>query len=746
MAVDFVMTIDDEDVVPLLDEEEAVETQETTKKNKKKQKKQEEAINPGFKFDLEGDSVNSLTHSLDFTTAKASLKKRDPSANYTSLDEKIASKRLQMKGKKQPTEEAEDSEEDGMDPDNSFFMDEEEEEDDIEVSDDGDNDEQNSESEEEEEDSEEEVNDEEEEEEEEGEDGSESETEYEKKRKAAYFATPEESSSEVPESFASMNLSRPIMKGLSNIGFVKPTPIQAKTVPVALLGKDICGGAVTGSGKTGAFIVPVLERLLYRPRQNAAIRVLVLCPTRELAIQCHSVATKLAQFTDIDFCLCIGGLSLKVQEATLKQRPDVVIATPGRLIDHIHNSPSFTLDQIEILIMDEADRMLEDGFTAELTEIVNNCPKARQTMLFSATMTDNVDELVRLSLNKPVRLMIDSPKSTADNLTQEFVRVRQHREADRSAMLASLCKKYFKKRCIVFFRSKASAHQMKIIFGLLGMRAAELHGNLTQEQRLEALEQFRDEKVDYLLATDLASRGLDIKGIETVINFNMPTSFAQYQHRVGRTARAGLSGRSVTLVGEADRKMLRIAIKHTSKDKIKNRVIGQEMIQKYKEKIDGLTEQVKEIMKEEKDEKMFRQAEMEVTKAQNLIDHEKEIYGRPARTWFQSEKERQKSKDVALASHNAKFEAKSKKVPNSKKRRMKTSEDVHVENTQMRSIRAAKKALLPKKINTVMERGAKAGPAKKKQKRYNSFSSDLADGSKRNAGPKLTSKNKKGKK
>ncbi|ORX63764.1 DEAD-domain-containing protein [Basidiobolus meristosporus CBS 931.73] len=642
-----------------------------------------------------------------------------------------------------------DSEDDGLDADSSFFMDEDddEEEEDVQEEDEEevemDEEEDAEESNDDEEDSEEEE--EEEEIEEEEADDSESEDEYEKRRKAAYFAAPEETTSDVPESFAGMNLSRPIMKGLSNIGFVKPTPIQAKTIPIALLGKDICGGAVTGSGKTGAFIVPILERLLYRPRQNAAIRVLILCPTRELAIQCHSVGTKLAQFTDIDFCLCIGGLSLKVQEMALKQRPDVVIATPGRLIDHIHNSPSFTLDQIEILIMDEADRMLEDGFTAELTEIVKNCPKSRQTMLFSATMTDNVDELIRLSLNKPVRLMIDSPKSTADNLIQEFVRVRQHREADRSAMLASLCKKYFKKKCIIFFRSKASAHQMKIIFGLLGLRAAELHGNLTQEQRLEALEQFRDEKVDYLLATDLASRGLDIKGIETVINFNMPTSFAQYQHRVGRTARAGRSGRSVTLVGEADRKMLRLAIKHSSKEKIKNRVLGQELVQKYKEKIDGLTEQVKEIMKEEKDEKMFRQAEMEVTKAQNLIDHEKEIYSRPARTWFQSEKERQKSKDVALASHNAKFEP--KKVPNSKKRRMKSSEDVQVENQQKRSIRAAKKALQPKKINTVIERNASAaGPAKKKQKKNRSFASDLADGSKRNAGPKLTSKNKKGRK
>lgn len=153
-----------------------------------------------------------------------------------------------------------------------------------------------------------------------------------------------------------MNLSRPILKGLASVGFVKPTEIQARTIPVALLGKDICGGAVTGSGKTAAFIVPIIERLLYRPRQTPATRVLILCPTRELAAQVHSVATKLASYTDISFCLCVGGLNLKRQEAELKTKPDVVVATPGRLIDHVRNSAGFALDSCEILVMDEADR------------------------------------------------------------------------------------------------------------------------------------------------------------------------------------------------------------------------------------------------------------------------------------------------------------------------------------------------------------------------------------------------------
>jgi ATP-dependent RNA helicase DDX27 len=153
-----------------------------------------------------------------------------------------------------------------------------------------------------------------------------------------------------------MRLSRPILKGISDMGFVKPTAIQARGIPIALQGLDICGAATTGSGKTAAFVIPVLERLIHRPKHIPTIRVLILVPTRELGVQCHSVATNLAKFTDIQMCLAVGGLSTKIQEVELKKRPDVVIATPGRLIDHIHNSPSFTLDSIEILIIDEADR------------------------------------------------------------------------------------------------------------------------------------------------------------------------------------------------------------------------------------------------------------------------------------------------------------------------------------------------------------------------------------------------------
>lgn len=177
-----------------------------------------------------------------------------------------------------------------------------------------------------------------------------------------------------------------------------------------------------------------------------------------------------------------GGLSLKSQEAALRARPDIVIATPGRLIDHIRNSPAFTLDAIDILVLDEADRMLSDGFADELAEIIKSCPVSRQTMLFSATMTDSVDELVKMTLNKPVRLFVDPKKATASGLVQEFVRVRAGKDSERSALLVALCKKTFKNRVIIFLRSKKLAHQMRIVFSLLGLKCEELHGDLSQEQ------------------------------------------------------------------------------------------------------------------------------------------------------------------------------------------------------------------------------------------------------------------------
>jgi ATP-dependent RNA helicase DDX27 len=214
-------------------------------------------------------------------------------------------------------------------------------------------------------------------------------------------------------------------------------------------------------------------------------------------------------------------LDSKSQEAALRNQPDVIIATPGRLVDHLLNAPTFNLQTVEILILDEADRMLDEHFMEQMNEIIKLCPQTRQTMLFSATMTDNVQELVRLSLNKPVKLFVDSNIDVADNLQQEFVRIRQKMEDSRPAVITALCCRSFKEQCLVFFQTKRLCHRMRVVFGLLGLKVEELHGSLSQIQRLEALQKFKDGEVDYLLATDLAARGLDITGVKTVNrNFN----------------------------------------------------------------------------------------------------------------------------------------------------------------------------------------------------------------------------------
>ncbi|KAK6605660.1 ATP-dependent rna helicase drs1 [Botrytis cinerea] len=496
-------------------------------------------------------------------------------------------------------------------------------------------------------------------------------------KREAFFAPEEKpvkgAKQELNTTFQSMSLSRPILRGLATVGFTQPTPIQSKTIPVALLGKDVVGGAVTGSGKTAAFVVPVLERLLYRPKKVPTSRVAILMPTRELAIQCHAVATKLASHTDIKFCLAVGGLSLKVQEAELRLRPDVIIATPGRFIDHMRNSPSFTVDTLEILVLDEADRMLEAGFADELNEILTTIPKSRQTMLFSATMSSSVDNLIRVGLNRPVRLLVDSQKSTAGTLVQEFIRLRPGREGKRMGYLLYLCANVYTDRVIVFFRQKKEAHRARIIFGLSGLKATELHGSMSQEQRIKSVEAFRDGKASFLLATDLASRGLDIKGVDTVINYEAPQSHDIYLHRVGRTARAGRSGRACTIAAEPDRKVVKAAVKasRTQGAKVVSRVIEASEADSWSEKVDEMEDEIEEILKEEKEDKILAQAEMEVRKGQNFIDHEAEIKGRPKRTWFETEKEKLAAKKLGVEELNGVVGGKKKgKLSNKDKKKL----------------------------------------------------------------------------
>ncbi|CAI6336457.1 unnamed protein product [Periconia digitata] len=492
----------------------------------------------------------------------------------------------------------------------------------------------------------------------EGED--EAETAAEAKKAADFFAPEETGPSKKTKgakgagSFQTMNISRPILRNLTNIGFTEPTPIQAKTIPIAIEGKDVVGGAETGSGKTAAFLLPILERLLHRSKKIPTTRVAIFMPTRELAVQCFNVAQKLGENTGITFALLAGGFSSREQEAVLRTKPDVVIATPGRFIDHMQNSAGFQVENIEILVLDEADRMLEEGFESQLNEILTTIPKSRQTMLFSATMTSSVDKLIRIGMNRPVRLMVNAKKQTVSGLTQEFVRLRHGKEDKRLAYLMYICTKVYTDRVIIFFRQKKEAHRVRVIFALNGLQASELHGNMSQEQRIQSVEAFRSGKSSYLLATDVASRGLDIKNVSTVINYEAPQTHEIYLHRVGRTARAGRSGRSCTIAAEPDRKVVKQAVKTARSQgaKVVSRQVPQEEMDKWTKKLKDLEEEIEEVLVEEKEERALSITERDLKRGENLIVHEDEIKSRPRRVWFESEKDKLASKEKGAVALN----------------------------------------------------------------------------------------------
>ena len=453
--------------------------------------------------------------------------------------------------------------------------------------------------------------------------------------------------SAIAATFEELQLSKPLIKAVGQLGFTRPTPIQAAVIPHALKGVDLCASAQTGSGKTAAFMLPILERLLYRPRRIAATRVLVMLPTRELAAQVEAMGKALSRFSDVRMALVVGGLSSKVQETELRTRPDIVLATPGRLIDLLRNALAVSLDELEILVLDEADRLLELGFKDEVEEVLKLCPKKRQTMFFSATISESVAALANLSLNKPVQVKVDSLYKTNTRLLQEFVRLKPKHEHEREATLLSLASRTFTERVIVFFASKKSAHRAKLLFGLAGLRAAELHGNLTQQQRLQSLEDFRDGKCEYLLATDLAGRGLDISGVKTVINNDLPTEMKTYVHRVGRTARAGKEGRAVSIVAEKDRAFLKQVLKHAAQDSVQTRTVPAASVSYWTERVGELEGEIQELMLEEVEDKQLRLAEMEASKATNLVNHHDEIMARPPKTWFQTETQKQQAKEAS---------------------------------------------------------------------------------------------------
>lgn len=351
--------------------------------------------------------------------------------------------------------------------------------------------------------------------------------------------------------FESLGVNEEICKAVKSLGWTFASRIQKETLPHALQGRDVIGLAETGSGKTGSFVVPILQSLLENPQRNAVYAV-ILAPTRELAFQIHDVASALGGTIGAS-CVCIvGGVDQASQSIALARNPHIVTATPGRLVDHLTNTKGFHLRKLKYLVMDEADRMLSMDFEKELNQILEVVPDSssgRRTMLFSATMTSKVQKLQRASLADPIRVEVATKFQTPKKLIQSYLFIPAKYK---DVYLTYLINEHAGKSILVFGATCNNVQRLALMLRNLGFPAVCLHGQMSQPKRLGALTKFKSGGRDILICTDVASRGLDIPSVDVVINFDLPGHGKDYIHRVGRTARAGRSGKAIAMVTQYD--------------------------------------------------------------------------------------------------------------------------------------------------------------------------------------------------
>jgi ATP-dependent RNA helicase RhlE len=351
--------------------------------------------------------------------------------------------------------------------------------------------------------------------------------------------------------FSAFSLDPLLLRGVRELGFTRPTPIQEQSIPPALAGRDVLACAATGSGKTAAFGLPILNRLMHQPRRTT--RALVLTPTRELCAQIDAHLQELAVHTPVTSAAVFGGVGMGPQEHALRAGVDVIVATPGRLLDHFRH-PYAALEGLQVLVLDEADRMLDMGFLPDIKRVLRHLPAKRQTLFFSATMPPPIVALSREMLRHPVTINLDRQAAPAVGITQAAYPVDAKLKP---ALLLALLRRGDMRSALVFTRTKHRANRLADFLVRQGVRAARIHGNRSQSQRTQALEGFKAGRYDVLVATDIAARGIDVVALGHVVNFDVPAASEDYIHRVGRTGRAEATGEAFTFVAPEDESDLR---------------------------------------------------------------------------------------------------------------------------------------------------------------------------------------------
>lgn len=344
--------------------------------------------------------------------------------------------------------------------------------------------------------------------------------------------------------FSDLQLDQRLLKSVDKLGFQEPTPVQQQAIPLALEGKDLLVNAATGSGKTAAFLLPILQRMIMTSGARAGTRALVLVPTRELARQIGKECEKLASYCGIKVGVITGGQEFKVQRALLRKDPEIIIATPGRTLELVKEG-STLFSALEVLVLDEADRLFEMGFIDDVLAIIAQCRPERQTMLLSATLPAGVRRLMQV-LNDPVRVTVNDVREQHDAIKQQFILADDDKHKEK--LLLWLLENETFERALVFTNTRDMATHLSGVMRYRGQRAGYLHGEVKQDVRNSTTTAFRDGKINILIASDVASRGLDVKGIDLVVNFDMARKGDDYVHRIGRTGRAGKEGLAVALI------------------------------------------------------------------------------------------------------------------------------------------------------------------------------------------------------